>query len=926
MKFSISLAAFALLASSSAAQQVMWKDNPITGKVVGLTYGTSGWNAAEAQAVAYGGHLVTVRSQQENQWLKDEFASVWAAPSTLGPWIGLNDVASEGSWAWSSGEAPTQPFLGFVSPEPNGGTLENWVHWQPYSGWSWNDVDEGRANKALIEVQRRPESSWSWSKRISLGTGLYHQSAIDFDADGDMDLAVQDHGHGNVWLLENDGTGTCTVRAQLTTVPWPMNSIGHDWDRDGRLDILVTSSCYSWQGGNVYLLRQNASGSFENAVAVLTASEPWDILAADVSGDGNVDMVVSSFAPNSPLRIYVANAAGSLPSMPTTVVQTNFPDQLFVSGADLDGDFDIDLVVGGNQQFAVLPNGGGGVFGAPMVFGGACARPLMCDVDGDGDADIVQVRSSPASIVVWRNLGALQFVSDPAIALQVDPTTADFADFDLDGDWDLVAGSLYADRLDVFHNNGLGVFVSKAVLLENSYAVGVLCADMNNDRKMDITAVNHYGQNVAIILNQAFQDCDANGVDDYGSIANGTAPDCNVNGRPDSCDFALGLDSDGNGILDGCEPTLVSLSPAMRPAFTAGVVSVATTNVPDGTATLTLSSPGFGQPIVRTFAIANNAGSVTLPALGGPSASDVVASGTISFTDALGNTVVTDVTPDVFTWDVPRIVAASPSNAPFDQTTGVVFTLEDHVATSGFGTAKFGNSPAQSAFLFTSAGQRWVSTIAPAQPAPGPVDVLLQFGNEFTLAQRGFVFLGPGVTNLSATSGWQAGGEALDVELYGFAPNVPVDVIFGSGAGAVSVAAVPNGVAAQSFLYPREHMTRAAAASLRPDEFPAVVTAPSTSGLITGSDASFSRELLRRGCSSVVNSEPSGRATGTSSFSNRPSSIAWTARRCDSNAQASASSRVTPAMRAVLSPTVSAMLNGGASSVSSLAGGNQNVG
>jgi hypothetical protein len=54
--------------------------------------------------------------------------------------------------------------------------------------------------------------------------------------------------------------------------------------------------------------------------------------------------------------------------------------------------------------------------------------------------------------------------------------------------------------------------------------------------------------------------------------------------------------------------------------------------------------------------------------------------------------------------------------------------------------------------------------------------------------------------------------------------------------------------------------------------------------------------------------------------------MARMARWCDSNAQASASSRVTPASRAVLSPTVSAMLNGGASGVSGLPGESQNAG
>jgi hypothetical protein len=91
--------AVAGLTAMGTAQQVRWVDNPLSGKVVGLTYGTSGWNAAEAQAVAYGGHLVTIRNAAENQWLKDAFAG-----QLNGSWIGYTDAGTEGQWRWSSGE------------------------------------------------------------------------------------------------------------------------------------------------------------------------------------------------------------------------------------------------------------------------------------------------------------------------------------------------------------------------------------------------------------------------------------------------------------------------------------------------------------------------------------------------------------------------------------------------------------------------------------------------------------------------------------------------------------------------------------------------------------------------------------------------------------------------------------------------------
>jgi hypothetical protein len=61
------------------------------------------WQEAETEAVAWGGHLVTINDQAEQDWLANTF------PYTLYPgiYIGMNDIANEGFWVWSSGEPVT---------------------------------------------------------------------------------------------------------------------------------------------------------------------------------------------------------------------------------------------------------------------------------------------------------------------------------------------------------------------------------------------------------------------------------------------------------------------------------------------------------------------------------------------------------------------------------------------------------------------------------------------------------------------------------------------------------------------------------------------------------------------------------------------------------------------------------------------------
>ena len=75
------------------------------------------WLQSEARAVAYGGHLATVRDADENQWLVDTFAHYGGVNRPL--YIGLTDQAQEGTFTWTSGEPVTYTKWNTLSGEPN---------------------------------------------------------------------------------------------------------------------------------------------------------------------------------------------------------------------------------------------------------------------------------------------------------------------------------------------------------------------------------------------------------------------------------------------------------------------------------------------------------------------------------------------------------------------------------------------------------------------------------------------------------------------------------------------------------------------------------------------------------------------------------------------------------------------------------------
>jgi len=89
------------------------------------------WDDAFASCAASGIHLVSIESQAENDFLEvvaDHGFNHW--------WIGLNDLASEGSWVWDDGTP-----IGFTAWDPGHPTTDTSENCGHYDGTS-TDIGE----------------------------------------------------------------------------------------------------------------------------------------------------------------------------------------------------------------------------------------------------------------------------------------------------------------------------------------------------------------------------------------------------------------------------------------------------------------------------------------------------------------------------------------------------------------------------------------------------------------------------------------------------------------------------------------------------------------------------------------------------------------------------------------------------------------
>lgn len=783
------VAAFAVLASSASAQQVMWKNNPISGKVVGLTYRPDSWFLGESQANGYGGHLVTLRSPADRDWILTNFAGSLVGGDG-GPWIGFLDHVTEGSWQWASGEPVT--FTDWAEFEPSGGVFENEANLGATDGWRWHDLPFGYSVRALIEVPQLPPRSWAWPITYATGASPVYGCAADLDGDGDIDYASPNRIAGTITVYVNNGSGAFTLAQTIAGCGMPLTVVATDWDGDGRMDLIATDSNLV---GRVILARGSASG-FLAVESMADVPYAHGIALGDLNNDGRKDLVVTSFMSDDRVRVFLRAVNGTIPSSPSQILGPFFDDALEPTIADLDRDGNLDVLVAGANLRLLRGSAVGILSDAGDLGVGRTQHCAVADLNADGVLEILVARRDANTLDVYGEtapglLSAGNYTRTQQLVTGNTPHWVGIADVDGDGDLDVVVPCYGANTVHVFRNGG-GTLTQDHLLWSPGNPLCVAVCDLNGDASPDIVTSNNSSNTLSVVFNQAMMDCNANGIADHLDIASGFATDCNGNGRPDSCDLAFGYseDSDGDGLLNECEPTLVSLAPNVLPSSVGGTVTVHGTNIPNGIVRLYLN----GIPLA--FVMTNNVGVVTIPPLAQPSASDVAASGSLGFLNGQGQPEVTGAMPNVFTWDVPEIVAANPANAPFDQSTGVVFTVEDLIATSGVGTATFGNSAPQPATLFSANGVTKIVTIAPAQAQAGPVSVLLRFGNETALENRGFVYLGPSIASISSTQGWQVGGESRTFGLYDFIPGVPVDVHFGGA----QVTGTPNGLLASSTL------------------------------------------------------------------------------------------------------------------------------
>lgn len=282
-------------------------------------------------------------------------------------------------------------------------------------------------------------------------------------------------------------------------------SLGAEWgdyDDDGDLDLFVTENF----NGNNHLYRNNGS-TFESIGTGIVVNDGGNSIWsnwADYDNDGDLDLYVANDVDFN--YLYQNNGDGSF----TKITEGGFVGALENSRVswwnDYDNDGDLDPFVANFQQdnslFQNNHDGGFSTLSYVTVANdsGSSILPSWADYDNDGDADLLVANYSSEANFLYQNNGDRTFtkITTGAVVTDVVNSSAgSWADYDNDGDLDLFLANGFDTVEDnaLYQNNGDGSFTRiDTTVIGNDGGISLLGSwgDYDNDGDADLFVSNGY--------------------------------------------------------------------------------------------------------------------------------------------------------------------------------------------------------------------------------------------------------------------------------------------------------------------------------------------------------------------------------------------------------------------------------------------------
>jgi hypothetical protein len=415
---------------------------------------------------------------------------------------------------------------------------------------------------------------------------------LDLNGDGCLDL-VSNAARRGLGCYFGNGDGSF---GSAHVVPLQIPSFGvlalARFDGDPDLDI-VTRGVRS-DRLVLRFLPGHGDGTFgEGGSFEISFPEAIALTAADVNGDGRLDLAVNLGRDDHALDILLGDGAGGFGS-PLNVEIGMAPSDIEFADFNLDGR--LDLAVSNacctESGARVVFGNGDGTFGAPVYVFHTRNTPSIAagDLDGDGAPDLVIPEGigpggsgNGHTIFLFLNDGHGAFRAAGQYETPIGISDVTIADQDRDGRMDILVKT--RSQVSLFLGTGAGGFADRRDFDVGRGISGLFVGDLDGSGSLDVATANYYDGSVSYLRGSAggsFESAYDFGV---GSGPRGLAAgDLNGDGRVDLISMA-GMASIHLGLGSPASPPIqatVTLAPPVLNRRSDGGVTTLWIELPEG--------------------------------------------------------------------------------------------------------------------------------------------------------------------------------------------------------------------------------------------------------------------------------------------------------------------------------------------------------